>query len=541
MPSHAATAHVGLANWGATLNKTAENWTKFTRGKSQVAKFPSARRLCCVCARRGPGSGPASQAQRAPRVISDCDVRPLLDDKPCWKMPIESFPIEEPVSALNGSPNSIEALRAPEIKLILRAFSVDPVLILDAKTKMDLVELARHHGITCVPDEWTLQKLKSKECGVEEALSQQQHYDGFEHPKSAGFTQPAPVEEEEEEDEESLVVSTGRGGAQAKKKKKTTKKKARSPRSPKSASQAEGAKKALRSAERKTAQQGLEASPESFHSTEEISLGGGSSGGGSSGGISSGGGGGNGSGGGGRTIDGGTKRTDGGGTKRTDGGTKRTTKAASDAKEKEYLILAAAPTSTAASLSAALAPAVVAAAAPVVMAAAAAHLGSVLAAAPTSTTASLSASLAPAVVAAAAPEVMAAAAAHVGSKYGGGSVGDGGSLAASGGIDLWLCQMDDINYEEREYEPSFDNLPHVVRRGQHLKSNRDSIAKTMREYGLSLDDLKAVLNQAAKASQDDAQVAEALASDERNVVVSAMNTLGLSVDEIRKVLVEVRR
>ena len=454
-----------------------------------------------------PGSGPASQAQRAPRVISDCDVRPLLDDKPCWKMPIESFPIEEPVSALNGSPNSIEALRAPEIKLILRAFSVDPVLILDAKTKMDLVELARHHGITCVPDEWTLQKLKSKECGVEEALSQQQHYDGFEHPKSAGFTQPAPVEEEEEEDEESLVVSTGRGGAQAKKKKKTTKKKARSPRSPKSASQAEGAKKALRSAERKTAQQGLEASPESFHSTEEISLGGGSSGGGSSGGgssggISSGGGGGNGSGGGGRTIDGGTKRTDGGGTKRTDGGTKRTTKAASDAKEKEYLILAAAPTSTAASLSAALAPAV---------------------------------------AAAAAPEVMAAAAAHVGSKYGGGSVGDGGSLAASGGIDLWLCQMDDINYEEREYEPSFDNLPHVVRRGQHLKSNRDSIAKTMREYGLSLDDLKAVLNQAAKASQHDAEVAEALASDERNVVVAAMNTLGLSVDEIRKVLVEVRR
>jgi hypothetical protein len=422
-------------------------------------------------------------------------------------MPIESFPIEEPVSALNGSPNSIEALRAPEIKLILRAFSVDPVLILDAKTKMDLVELARHHGITCVPDEWTLQKLKSKECGVEEALSQQQHYDGFEHPKSAGFTQPAPVEEEEEEDEESLVVSTGRGGAQAKKKKKTTKMKARSPRSPKSASQAEGAKKALRSAERKTAQQGLEASPESFHSTEEISLGGGSSGGGSSGGgssggISSGGGGGNGSGGGGRTIDGGTKRTDGGGTKRTDGGTKRTTKAASDAKEKEYLILAAAPTSTAASLSAALAPAV---------------------------------------AAAAAPEVMAAAAAHVGSKYGGGSVGDGGSLAASGGIDLWLCQMDDINYEEREYEPSFDNLPHVVRRGQHLKSNRDSIAKTMREYGLSLDDLKAVLNQAAKASQHDAEVAEALASDERNVVVAAMNTLGLSVDEIRKVLVEVRR
>ena len=451
---------------------------------------------------RAAGSGPASQAQRAPRVISDCDVRPLLDDKPCWKMPIESFPIEEPVSALNGSPNSIEALRAPEIKLILRAFSVDPVLILDAKTKMDLVELARHHGITCVPDEWTLQKLKSKECGVEEALSQQQHYDGFEHPKSAGFTQPAPVEEEEEDDEESLVVSTGRGGAQAKKKKKTTKKKVRSPRSPKSASQAEGAKKALRSAERKTAQQGLEASPESFHSTEEISLGGGSSGGGSSGGISSGGGGGNGSGGGGRTIDGGTKRTDGGGTKRTDGGTKRTTKAASDAKEKEYLILAAAPTSTAASLSAALAPAV---------------------------------------AAAAAPEVMAAAAAHVGSKYGGGSVGDGGSLAASGGIDLWLCQMDDINYEEREYEPSFDNLPHVVRRGQHLKSNRDSIAKTMREYGLSLDDLKAVLNQAAKASQHDAEVAEALASDERNVVVAAMNTLGLSVDEIRKVLVEVRR
>jgi hypothetical protein len=145
------------------------------------------------------------------------------------------------------------------------------------------------------------------------------------------------------------------------------------------------------------------------------------------------------------------------------------------------------------------------------------------------------------VVAAAAPEVMAAAAAHGGSKYGGGSGVDGGSLAASGGIDLWLCQMDDINYEEREYEPSFDNLPHVVRRGQHLKSNRDSIAKTMREYGLSLDDLKAVLNQAAKASQHDAEVAEALASDERNVVVAAMNTLGLSIDEIRKVLVEVRR
>ena len=469
-------------------------------------------------------------------------MQPLLDDKPRWKMPIESYSSEEPVSDLNGSPNSIEALRAPEIKLILRAFSVDPVLILDAKTKMDLVELARHHGITSMPDEWTLQKLKSKECGLEEALSQQQHYDGIEHNKSAGFKQPAPIEEDED-DEESLVVSTGRGRAQAKKKKKTPKKKVRSP---KSASQAEGAK-APRSAERKTAQQGLEASPESFHSTEtdEISLGGG---GGSCGGCSGGGGSAaaaNGSGGVGRPIDGGTKRTDGGGTKRNDGGTKRNTKAAMDTKEKEYLILAAAPaaapTSTAASLSAALAPAVVAAAAPAVMAAAAAHLGSVLTAAPTSTAASLSAALAPAVVATAAPAVMAAAAAHVGSKYGGGIGGGGGSLAVSGGIDLWLCQMDDINYEEREDEPSFEKLPHVVRRGQHLKSNRDSLAKSMREYGLSLDDLKAVLNQAAKASQHEAEVAEALASDERNVVVSAMNTLGLSVDEIRKVLVDVRR
>ena len=418
-------------------------------------------------------------------------------------MPIESYSSEEPVSDLNGSPNSIEALRAPEIKLILRAFSVDPVLILDAKTKMDLVELARHHGITSMPDEWTLQKLKSKECGLEEALSQQQHYDGIEHNKSAGFKQPAPIEEDED-DEESLVVSTGRGRAQAKKKKKTPKKKVRSP---KSASQAEGAK-APRSAERKTAQQGLEASPESFHSTEteEISLGGG---GGSCGGCSGGGGSAaaaNGSGGGGRPIDGGTKRTDGGGTKRNDGGTKRNTKAAMDTKEKEYLILAAAP-----------------------------------AAAPTSTAASLSAALAPAVVATAAPAVMAAAAAHVGSKYGGGIGSGGGSLAVSGGIDLWLCQMDDINYEEREDEPSFEKLPHVVRRGQHLKSNRDSLAKSMREYGLSLDDLKAVLNQAAKASQHEAEVAEALASDERNVVVSAMNTLGLSVDEIRKVLVDVRR
>ena len=458
-------------------------------------------------------------------------MQPLLDDKPRWKMPIESYSSEEPVSDLNGSPNSIEALRAPEIKLILRAFSVDPVLILDAKTKMDLVELARHHGITSMPDEWTLQKLKSKECGLEEALSQQQHYDGIEHNKSAGFKQPAPIEEDED-DEESLVVSTGRGRAQAKKK-KTPKKKVRSP---KSASQAEGAK-APRSAERKTAQQGLEASPESFHSTEteEISLGGG---GGSAAAA-------NGSGGVGRPIDGGTKRTDGGGTKRNDGGTKRNTKAAMDTKEKEYLILAAAPaaapTSTAASLSAALAPAVVAAAAPAVMAAAAAHLGSVLTAAPTSTAASLSAALAPAVVATAAPAVMAAAAAHVGSKYGGGIGSGGGSLAVSGGIDLWLCQMDDINYEEREDEPSFEKLPHVVRRGQHLKSNRDSLAKSMREYGLSLDDLKAVLNQAAKASQHEAEVAEALASDERNVVVSAMNTLGLSVDEIRKVLVDVRR
>ena len=418
-------------------------------------------------------------------------------------MPIESYSSEEPVSDLNGSPNSIEALRAPEIKLILRAFSVDPVLILDAKTKMDLVELARHHGITSMPDEWTLQKLKSKECGLEEALSQQQHYDGIEHNKSAGFKQPTPIEEDED-DEESLVVSTGRGRAQAKKKKKTPKKKVRSP---KSASQAEGAK-APRSAERKTAQQGLEASPESFHSTEteEISLGGG---GGSCGGCSGGGGSAaaaNGSGGGGRPIDGGTKRTDGGGTKRNDGGTKRNTKAAMDTKEKEYLILAAAP-----------------------------------AAAPTSTAASLSAALAPAVVAAAAPAVMAAAAAHLGSKYGGGIGSGGGSLAVSGGIDLWLCQMDDINYEEREDEPSFEKLPHVVRRGQHLKSNRDSLAKSMREYGLSLDDLKAVLNQAAKASQHEAEVAEALASDERNVVVSAMNTLGLSVDEIRKVLVDVRR
>ena len=57
---------------------------------------------------------------------------------------------------------TLEDLRIPEIKKILRDVEVDATDILAAKTKFELLELAELHGIVSVPDEWTIKKIKER-------------------------------------------------------------------------------------------------------------------------------------------------------------------------------------------------------------------------------------------------------------------------------------------------------------------------------------------------------------------------------------------
>jgi hypothetical protein len=57
---------------------------------------------------------------------------------------------------------SLDSLKVPELKKILRGCDVDPTDILAAKTRMELLELARFNGITEVPDEWTIAKIKQQ-------------------------------------------------------------------------------------------------------------------------------------------------------------------------------------------------------------------------------------------------------------------------------------------------------------------------------------------------------------------------------------------
>ena len=58
--------------------------------------------------------------------------------------------------------SSLEELKLPEIKKILRSCEVDPTDILAAKTRFELLELAAANGITDVPDEWTLNKIRQQ-------------------------------------------------------------------------------------------------------------------------------------------------------------------------------------------------------------------------------------------------------------------------------------------------------------------------------------------------------------------------------------------
>lgn len=56
----------------------------------------------------------------------------------------------------------MQSLKLNELKKILRSCEVDPTDILAAKTRFELLELARHNGIDDVPDEWTVAKIKSQ-------------------------------------------------------------------------------------------------------------------------------------------------------------------------------------------------------------------------------------------------------------------------------------------------------------------------------------------------------------------------------------------
>ena len=57
---------------------------------------------------------------------------------------------------------TLEELKIPDIKKILRSCDIDPTDILAAKTRVELLELARHNGIVDVPDEWTIAKIKQQ-------------------------------------------------------------------------------------------------------------------------------------------------------------------------------------------------------------------------------------------------------------------------------------------------------------------------------------------------------------------------------------------
>ena len=50
---------------------------------------------------------------------------------------------------------TLDELPIPEIKKILRGCEVNATDILAAKTKFELIELAKYNGITGPPDEWT--------------------------------------------------------------------------------------------------------------------------------------------------------------------------------------------------------------------------------------------------------------------------------------------------------------------------------------------------------------------------------------------------
>ena len=71
---------------------------------------------------------------------------------------------------VNESLSSLADLQAPQIKRILREWTVDPRLILNAETKMDLIELAEQQGITSAPEEWTLQMIKEARARKEPQL-----------------------------------------------------------------------------------------------------------------------------------------------------------------------------------------------------------------------------------------------------------------------------------------------------------------------------------------------------------------------------------
>jgi len=91
---------------------------------------------------------------------------------------MESLPIVVASSAKPAfeSQSSLADLQAPQIKRILREWTVDPRLILNADTKMDLIELAEQQGITSAPEEWTLQMIKEDRARKES--QQQSFHDG---------------------------------------------------------------------------------------------------------------------------------------------------------------------------------------------------------------------------------------------------------------------------------------------------------------------------------------------------------------------------
>ena len=57
---------------------------------------------------------------------------------------------------------TLEELKIPDIKKILRGCDIDATDILAAKTKFELIELAKFNGIFDVPDEWTIAKIKQQ-------------------------------------------------------------------------------------------------------------------------------------------------------------------------------------------------------------------------------------------------------------------------------------------------------------------------------------------------------------------------------------------
>ena len=103
--------------------------------------------------------------------------------------PMEFSPVSDN-SDESGSPNSLSGLKTHEIKLILDAFGVDPQEILRARRRVDLLQLVHQHGVTQAPDKWTLEKIASKEWGGAELLVQQSYYDGVKRRKPSPPRKP---------------------------------------------------------------------------------------------------------------------------------------------------------------------------------------------------------------------------------------------------------------------------------------------------------------------------------------------------------------